>query len=278
MFPRLASITSWIPADPRHAPGLAATRSTLPLLSRWLIPIASIVMTGTGCLVPTPIALFPAPEAGSGMKLKFYDGLGRPISEDGLLIIHREYEIPVGWIGETHDCGVSNKVVTITNGQATLPCQWTVASLWLLPNMFSYFIIPVPYVLPEDNLEIIPLLPGYNYHSAAEEVNVFGKGGEIFPSQIPRHRFKDGRVYLSRSAHRQERAIMYFEAYILPYLRRQNEKRSTDTGPDLRLRDEDFTRVTSFIAEELERLRAIPPAQSEPASSWPTILPLEPTP
>jgi hypothetical protein len=217
--------------------------------------------------VATPIAALPWPDLGSGMEISFRDCFGEPISENGLLIVHRKYQIPVGWM--LQDLGVSNKVVEISNGKAVLPNQWVVASLWLMPNPFSFYLFPMPYTLPQDDLEIVPLIPGCNYHGSALKERVVGEHGEEFPSQVPYYYFNDGVLCLSSSVREPQRAIMYLESYTLPYLRRANEKRARDDGPDLCLSDEDYRKVISFIRAEIERIRLMQAAQSQPATAPP---------
>lgn len=236
-----------------------ATRGSQAVLAGFLLT------TGSGCLVATPIAIFPAPELGSGMEITFYDSLARPISQDGLLLVHREYQIPWGWT--LLDLGMSNRVVPITAGKATLPHQWNLASVWLMPNMFSFFLIPMPCVLPGENLDIVPFLVGYNYHCCASHSGIQTRDtyGRIHPSTIPHYCFNDGRVYLSSSDADPERGIEYLKAYRAPYLRRPSQIRGIGDRPDLCLPESEYQRVTSFINRELERLRAIPPRGTQPS-------------
>ena len=185
---------------------------------RWSLTIIACIILGwqSGCL----IAAWPAPEVGSGQEIEFRDYYTRNlIEEDGLLIVHREYDVGSPWM--VFRGAPLNHVVEIAGGTARIPREWAIWSCWITPG-FN----PFPtggWIRPENNLMLIPLVPGYLVNS---------------------RRYHGNTVRLSDVGRPWD--------WCLSHLRRRHEKRPYD--PDLRLPDDEYFRVKRFIAAELRRL------------------------
>ncbi len=132
--------------------------------------VATLLFTNAGCIIPIPIAIFPAPCKESGRELRFQDKHGKLIQRDGLLIVSRSQSI------RGLRCAPSNHVVQIRRGRARIPHEWVPASIWLGPNELLGFgivgeplvavlimLLPYPTIIPDsDNVSAIPLIPGYH--------------------------------------------------------------------------------------------------------------------
>ena len=144
---------------------MSTAKSILDHRGRTLGVVAFALVVGTGCALP--VAVFPVPEQGSGLELRFYDQDENPITEDGLLIVNREFHTLL-----FGPLAPSNHVVSIRNGRTTIPHEWTPTSLW----MFGMYIpLPIhPVILPQQTLTIFPLVPGF--HSTNPEYMLFEDG------------------------------------------------------------------------------------------------------
>ena len=161
------------------------------------------------------------------MELRFYDADGDLIEKDGLLIVHRRY-----WPGGAP----SNHVVEIMRGRARVPHEWAIWTFWLNVPLLGY-----SAASPGDNLELIPLIPGY----AAE--------GYRAPRSFTE--------YPLDSAPNDDDAFVVpqwpgkgWEDCLLRLRRRFEKKREEYLDPDLRLSHYQYFRVKRFIKAELQRL------------------------
>jgi len=119
----------------------------------YLATMGIVVLAASGCRVP--LMVFPAPEVCSGQRIEFVHAqTGEVIRDSGLLIVRRTYEIPVL---TGIDAEPSDQVVDIRLGAARLPNKWALACVYV----WWFYTVPVVDVYPGDNIEIVPVLPGY---------------------------------------------------------------------------------------------------------------------
>ena len=114
-----------------------------PVNRRWSLTITGLIVLASqsGCL----IAAWPAPEVGSGQEIEFRDYYTKTlIEEDGLLIVHRKYDVGSPWLAFRG--APSNHVVDIRGGKARIPKEWAIWTCWVGPFMLPYYrgILPVP--------------------------------------------------------------------------------------------------------------------------------------
>ncbi|MCG8408169.1 MAG: hypothetical protein MI923_23465 [Phycisphaerales bacterium] len=192
-------------------------------------------MAASGC-AQIPLAVFPAPEAGSRKQIKFLDTDRKLIRKDGLLVVRRDY-IPNRTV-----CNI----VEIKDGVARIPEKWNLASVWLEVLQFA----PKLIVLPGDNIRVSPLIPGYYHNWTADNRKE--------SSQRPYYRdFKKGYVVLSKNNH-DIRQATYWWKLELPKLRECSTTVDYEvelvTDYTLEISDADAQRVESFVKRELAHL------------------------
>lgn len=216
--------------------------------------VAFVGFGSGGCLIPVPLAVFPAACQASGLKVEFRDSEGNRIEEDGLLIVHREYYGTALPCDRDVDC-----LVQIEDGCATIPDQLKLASLWWRPG-FPYLLFGLPVVHPGDSLKIIPLLSGY---SARHEV--YGVLAEGSPEEtciaLPNHNdFENGTIRLLVTERGEAEASWALEYYRFVCERlwckhERAEPKKTHCDKFF-LADADYAQVKQFLVAELERLGA----------------------
>ena len=130
----------------------------------------------------------------------------------------------------------SNHVVEIRRGRARVPHEWAIWSFWLTVPLLGY-----SYATPGNNLELIPLIPGYavdcgpGFRRALADPSCFDDGSDlaIVVPKLPGQGWE----------------------YCLLRLRRRFEKKREEyLDPDLRLSHYQYFRVKRFIKAELRRL------------------------
>lgn len=150
-----------------------------------------------GCLVPVPIAVFPAPSLGSGKFIVFRGIGGKSIHCEGWVVVQRSRT----WIGDDQ----SSQLLRVNDGVARIPQETVLASVWLRPNSMAWvllaamfvhpinivsapiLVIPDPAIAPEESLWLIPLVPGYflvneNWNPSINSMwrfHWYGKSNEI---------------------------------------------------------------------------------------------------
>lgn len=204
-----------------------------------------------GCLIPVPLAVFPAPCRGSWLKLEFRDRDGKKIDKDGLLVVHRQFYHTV-----TGDRPTFDDVVEIKNGRATIPMQVKLAALVWTPE-FPLVIFGMPIVFPIDSLEIAPLIPDYDGSSFAELFLFNRMQGNAFDPVINFQHINDGIVEvrsIDGDEAAKERMRKCYE-YIYARLWCEHEKvgRSPVCDHEFFLPNDDYFEVRQFLETELSR-------------------------
>lgn len=191
----------------------------------------------TGCRIP--LLVYPAPEAGSGMRLQLRDDQGVPIQEDGLMIVHRSYpNIPIltGMRAPSR-----TEIVPVRDGVAQLPHKWAVASVYI----WWFYYLPLIDVFPGGNLIVLPLVPGS-----------FVARNSGYPIDCIRYYndIRNGTLLVSRSEDDPQSARYYFESCVLRKLKRKSEVPEPGDW-ELSLPDEEYAMVREFIDAQLHALK-----------------------
>lgn len=224
---------------------------------------AFLLCTTAGCVIPVPIAVFPAPCVTEEAELRFNDCRGNQIKHDGLLLVSRSQSI------RGLPCAPSNHVVQIRQGRARIPHEWVPASIWLWPYEMAFkyafaghpvppgqrlmamaaTFMPLPLVHPdEDHVFAIPLISGY--HRSRRDLNTLladsdsdlKKGGTVL--KLASNCESPSNAHLFRNEVRQR-------------IRRIFEPTRFEEGPDLRLNHYYYPRVKALVQRELDRIIAL---------------------
>ncbi len=201
--------------------------------------LAGVLSLCTGCIIPTPIGILLVPCEGGGQELTFVEHKGTTISQDGLLIVHRDFSEPTPLGGEQRPA--LNAVVPIRGGKARIPARCKLTSVWLTSNMFSFYLIPQLRLCPLDDLTVIPLVRGYDrpHTSASWRLLAY-------------RNINDHQVRLWKSKGTEEHALAYYRD-IRKWLRSEAEGGNNRSDLDIRLQNEDHKVVKSFLDEEIGR-------------------------
>ena len=260
---------------------------TLSLLTRWrcsarLFRATAVLPTlvGAGCTIP--IAVFPAPGPGGGREIVFLDEQGAPIRTDGLMIVHRRESFRSCLVAL--QCAPSNHVVTVRQGRARVPQDWTLASVSLTSNelflgyglmgftekplLASGLVISglpplIPVANPLDNsVFILPLVPGYHARCWGDDARAWACRSSV----VGRGRVDNPAIQLRHSADHPHEAAEYWQD-CLSRLRRRYEEPAFTSGPDLRLEVDDYFKVKAFIEFELASIPATQPNEPQTGPS-----------
>ncbi len=197
----------------------------------------------TGCILPIPLAVYPAPAQGSGMTITFLDQGGRRIHEDGLLVLEREY-----WgILHPRDTG---QLLEIQDGQVVLPHKCILKSIWLGWYFFNP-LYPVVGVNLTEGVQMYPFVSGY------------GNEGVISNSD-----FEDGNVTLLDPSAQEYSALITWDLDFGDI--RSSGQPPTDNEFEVVLPEQDYRRLKQHVDKELARLRSLSPPATQPV---PTSLP-----
>ncbi|HKQ47979.1 MAG TPA: hypothetical protein VJZ71_07925 [Phycisphaerae bacterium] len=149
-----------------------------------------LALFSAGCIIPVPIAVLPVRGIGSGDTIEFRDKQSEKLKCSGWAIVCRSKAWD--WHGFSTD-EVSCRLVHVANGKATLPEEWNLSILWLVPNEIAwgyglaalgsnplytlaavpFWVIPLPIVVPLEQVRIIPLISGYYPPSEVASFHVY---------------------------------------------------------------------------------------------------------
>ena len=191
----------------------------------------AILAIGEGCVLPIPLAVYPAPDQGSGMTITFQDEDGRRIREDGLLVLHRKYD----GVLPPPDSG---QLLEIRDGQVVLPRKCILKLLWL-GWMFGCPLAPVVGEIPTANVELYPFVSGY---SADDSINDSS--------------FEDGNVRLLGPGARDYSALTAWDRDFRKI--RGFRQAPTEDYFEVVLPEQDYQRLKRHVDKEFARLRSVP--------------------
>jgi hypothetical protein len=200
----------------------------------------SLLFTATGCQIP--LVIYPAPEAGSGMRLQLQDEVGRPVHADGLMVVNRVYSnIPI-FTGVS--ASPENQVVEVRDGVVQLPHKWALASVYI----WWFYTVPVPAIFPGENLYLFPIVPGYHVPRS-----------EGFKDYCLRQYkdIQDGVLTVARNESDPDTAYFYLNGYVLREVVPETDEPPEEEGSYVMLPDKEYTRVMQSIQRELQHLKRL---------------------
>jgi hypothetical protein len=205
-----------------------------------LAVLALITFTQPACLFPIPLAIYPEIEPGSGVTIELCDHAGNPLSADGLMIIHRRFDVgPI-------QGAPSNSVVEIRDGKSKVPVEVTIGTAWMYVGINpSYAAFPTIGVNSGAITGVswptaIILVPGYNAEYC-------------FDFTLRKERRESIRARLLTLPATQAAGWQK----ILDSLRRRLEKRKYHTSYDLRFDHYHYWKARNFIEAELRRMNTM---------------------
>jgi len=210
--------------------------------------IGALTLSCTACVIPLPLAIYPTKCAASGNILAFHDETGKLIEKDGLLLIQRSYSY--GWpdcLNKTFD-----SLVEIERGKARIPTQTKVVSLWALPNLLAYFLLPSFLELPEDDIKFVPLISGVDFrlHYKWDDFD-----DSDHAALVRNQNLKNGAARLLRTSNHDHGRAVRYSRFVLERLRREADKKLREHHAYFYLPDSDYLTVKEFLEARLEQLQ-----------------------
>lgn len=217
-------------------------------------PIVALPLISTpGCLLEVPVAIMDFPCQGSGEKITLQDEAGEQIDADGLLILQRRFE---GRFARAR-CRIESHVVGIRGGKAEIPERSKLGTLWLEPNVMSYFLIPHRSIKPEDQLTMIPVIPGYYHPVEYGDILAWSEFDREVCWWIMMAHFNGRTAIRLRSSEGHEaEALQYYRGQLLPRFRADAYVRKHDLDLAFLPREGDYSEVKPLIEREIERLES----------------------
>ncbi|HKQ48517.1 MAG TPA: hypothetical protein VJZ71_10640 [Phycisphaerae bacterium] len=205
------------------------------------------------------------------------------IPKDGLLLVSRRRYLR--YFGDV-PFGSVNKLVRIQKGEAILPTEIVLASLWLMPNEFAigmnmagfstdplratlhspWMFIPMPGVSPAEEVWLVPLVRDYLPDCPPYCGSPYATGGYKSEKRVK------GAVKM-RAAKNTPTAMIEFLKFILFEMEQRPKNHARAWGPDLKLSATDRRSVRDFIEQESERLLSMDSQEQHQDFPHPTSLP-----
>lgn len=202
--------------------------------------LMAILAVSEGCLLPIPLAVYPAPDKGSGLRITFYDEAGEHIRRDGLVLVHREYYAEIAQVYGIRPPPTSSELLDIHQGVVTLPQRCKLSFLWLAPLYMPWYLVVIE--TPTENVWLYPFISGYT------------RDGSISYDD-----YKNGCLTLLNSSGREVDAFIRWDIDF-DRIRSPDQPSSTVYSDQSILTKPDYLRLTAYIEAERVRLRKhIPP-------------------